>query len=64
MHLPAIFSSIGDVMVRDDYDKAMRDIESYYTRNTKSVIVVGHPGTGKAIGSVGQAWVLIYALPI
>jgi hypothetical protein len=47
MHLPDIFSSIGDVMVRDDYDKAMRDIESYYTRNTKSVIVVGHPGTGK-----------------
>ena len=55
MRLPVIFSSIGDVMVRDDYDRAMRDIESYYTRNTKSVIVVGHPGIGKVMGSVGPA---------
>jgi hypothetical protein len=55
MHLPITFASIGDVMVRDDYDKAMRDIENYYTRKTKSVIVVGHPGIGKTIGSVEQA---------
>ena len=32
MHLPTIFSFIGDVMVRDDYNKAMRDIENYHTR--------------------------------
>ena len=56
MHLPIIFSSIGGaVMVRDDYDEAMRDIEDHHTRKAKSVIVVGHPGIGKVMGSVGPA---------
>ncbi len=61
LRLPMIFSSISDVMIRDDYGEAMRDIESYDTRGKKkkkSVIILGNPGIGRITGSVGQAWVL------
>ena len=47
LRLPDTFSSIGDVMVRADYGEALRDIEGYYTRKRKSVIVTGHPGIGR-----------------
>ena len=61
LSLPTILSSIGDVMIRDDYDEAMKDIERHHTikiRN-RGVVVVGHPGIGKSMGSVGQALVLV-----
>ena len=31
LHPPKIFSSIGDVIIRDDYDEALKDIEGYHT---------------------------------
>ena len=55
LRLPVIFSSIREVLVRADYDEAMRDIEGYCTENKKSVIIGGHPGIGRFVGSVGQA---------
>ena len=55
LDLPRTFASIGNVMVRDDYAEAMRAIEGYCTRNTKSVVIVGHPGIGRTMGSVWQA---------
>ena len=54
LHLPTTFSSVGDIMVRGDYAEAMKDIEGYFTNKTKSVIIVGHPGIGRTMGSVGQ----------
>ena len=65
LHLPKIFSSISDVMIRGDYGEAIRDIEGHRTSEipTKSVMVVGHPGIGRTMLSVGQAWVLIYTPP-
>ena len=50
LHLPMIFSSIGDVMIRDDYGEAMRDIEGHSTSKKKSVIITGHPEIGRNMG--------------
>lgn len=57
LYLPGQISSIRKVMVRDDYAEAMRAIEGYSTSNKKrkSVVIVGHPGIGRAMASVGQA---------
>ena len=64
LHLSKTFSSMDDVMIRDDYGEAMKDIEGYYTsRKKNSVILLGHPGIGMTMGSVGQVWVLIYTPP-
>lgn len=61
LHLPAILSSIGDVMIRSDYDEAMRDIEGHSTCQTKSVVVAGHPGIGRAVCFLGKTWALKYS---
>jgi hypothetical protein len=52
-------------MIRDEYDEAIKGIESLRRnkRGKKGVIVVGHPGIGRSMGSVGQAWVLKYTPP-
>lgn len=50
LHLLMMFSSIGDVMIRDDYGEAMRDIEGHSASKKKSVIIAGHPGIGKNMG--------------
>jgi len=64
LHLPKVFPSIDNVMIRDDYTEAMRDIEGYYTSSEKnSVIILGHPGIGMTMGSVRQVWILIYTPP-
>jgi len=65
LHLPSPFDSISDVMIRGDYDEAVRDIERHHTSETppKNVIIAGHPGMGRTMGSIGQAWVLIYTPP-
>ena len=64
LHLPTIFPSIDDVMIRDEYIEVMRDLEGYYTSSAKKcVIILGHPGIGMIMGSVEQAWVLIYTSP-
>ena len=57
LRLPNSFSSIGNIMVRGDYAEAMKDIEGYSTATDKmkSVVIVGHPGIGTTMGSVGQA---------
>ena len=59
LHLPLIFTRlyIQDVMIRDEYDEAIKGIESLRInkRGKKGVIVVGHPGIGRSMGSVGQA---------
>jgi hypothetical protein len=61
MRLPTIFSLIEDVMIRGEYDEAIKDIESHVARREdRGVVIVGHSGTGRSTGSVGQAWVLIY----
>ena len=54
LRLPNTFSSIGEIMVRDDYAKAAKNIEDYSTE-TKTFIISGHPGTGRTMGSVGHA---------
>jgi hypothetical protein len=58
LRLPTILSSIGDVMIRSDYDEAMRDIEGHSTCQIKSVIIAGHPGIGRAVCLLGQTWTL------
>jgi len=64
LRLSKTFSSMNDVMIRDEYGEAMRDIEGYYTSSEKnSVIILGHPGIGMTVDSVGQVWVLIYTPP-
>jgi len=63
LSLPKIFSLTGVVMIRDDYGEAMRDIEGHSTSYTRNVVIVGHPGIGRTMGSIGQAWVLIYTSP-
>ena len=60
LHLSKIHSALGDVMVRDDYDEALKAIEGYHAGDTKSVIILGHPGIGITMGSVGQALTYIY----
>jgi len=65
LHLPGTFDSISDVMIRGDYDEAVRDIERHRTSETppKNVIIAGHPGIGRTMGSNGQAWIVIYTPP-
>lgn len=59
LHFSKAISSIEDVMIRDDYDEALRDIEAYHTGDINSVIILGHPGIGITMGSVGQAFTYI-----
>ena len=67
LRLPVIFPRlyIQDVMVRDEYAEAIKGIESLRInkRGKKGVIIVGHPGIGRSMGSVEQAWVLTYTPP-
>jgi hypothetical protein len=63
LRLPVTLSSIRDVMVRDDYPEAMKAVEGYASAKTKSVVIVGHPGIGRTMFSIGQARVLIYTPP-
>ena len=64
LHLPKVFPSIDNVMIRDEYIEAMKDIEGYYTSSEKnSVIILGHPGIGMTMDSVRQVWILIYTPP-
>jgi len=55
LRLPRIFSGLGNVMIRSDYEEAIRDFNGDYISGRKSVIIVGHPGIGRTMGSVGQA---------
>ena len=56
LRLPQIFTVLGNVMIRSDYEEAIRDFNNEaYTGRNKSVIVVGHPGIGRTMGSVGHA---------
>jgi hypothetical protein len=63
--IPTIFSPIGDVMIREEYGEAMKDIEGYRTskRPKRPVVVAGPPGIGRIMGSVRQACVLIHTPP-
>ena len=62
LRLSKIFPFIGDVMIRDDYDEALRDIDAYHTEGDRnSVIISGHSGIGIIMGSVGQAFTYIYS---
>jgi len=65
LHLPTVISGIGDVMIRGEYDEAMKYIENLRTseRQNRGVVIAGHPGIGRSMGSVGQTWVLIYTPP-
>ena len=55
LRLPKVLSRLDSVMIRSDYEEAITefDSEGYASRN--SVIIIGHPGIGRAMGSVGQA---------
>jgi len=55
LRLPDTFSSPGDIMVRDDYAEALKALEGHSTSTTRGVVIVGHPGIGRTMGSVGQA---------
>jgi hypothetical protein len=55
LHLPPTLSHLGNVMIRSDYEEAMKDFNDMVYRQKKSVIIVGHPGIGRTMGSVGQA---------
>ena len=63
LQLPEILSSLGNVMVRSDYEEAIEDFGKTSYRQNNSVIIVGHPGIGRTVRSVGQAAFLIYASP-
>ena len=62
LNLPAVFGTIEKVMIRDEYDEAIKDIEGHKERKM-GVVIVGHPGIGKSMGFVGQACVLINTPP-
>jgi len=55
LHLPQIFTDLGNVMIRSDYEEAIRDFNEAHTSKNKGIIIVGHPGIGRTIGSVGHA---------
>jgi hypothetical protein len=56
LRLPSIFSHLGNIMIRSDYEEAMRDFhEMCFASPYKSVVIVGHPGIGRTMDSVGQA---------
>ena len=66
LDLPSAFGNIKNVMIRDEYDEAIKDIESHHSTGEArkmGVVVVGHPGIGRSMGSVGQACVLINTPP-
>jgi hypothetical protein len=62
LHLTKLPDLIPDVMIRDEYDEAMKGIEGHWTstEGNRGVVIIGHPGIGRSMCSVGQAWVLIY----
>ena len=60
LHLTKLPDLIPDVMIRDEYDEAMKDIEGHCTEGNRSVVIIGHTGIGRSMCPVGQAWVLIY----
>ena len=62
LHLGKLVDRIPDVMIRDEYDEAIRDIErhSTSTEGNRGVVIMGHPGIGRSMCSVGQARVLMY----
>ena len=49
LHLPNVFATEGDIMVRGDYAKALKDIEGYSTSKSRGIIVVGHHGIGRTV---------------
>jgi hypothetical protein len=53
--LPPTLSRLGSVMIRSEYEEAMNDFDNKGYIQNKSVIIVGHPGIGRTMGSVGQA---------
>ena len=63
LHLTKLFDLIPDVMIRGEYDEAIKDIESHWTspNGDRGVVIIGHPGIGRSMCSVGQARVLMYA---
>ena len=65
LSLPAVFGTIEKVMIRDEYDEAIKDIEGHSTGENRKmgIVTVGHPGIGRSMGSVGQACVLINTPP-
>jgi hypothetical protein len=67
LSLPEVLSPISTVMVRDEYDEAMKYIERRRAnkgeRQMRGIIISGHPGIGMSMGSVRQTWVLIYTPP-
>jgi hypothetical protein len=55
LHLSSAVSALDAVMIRSDYEEALRDIDNMaYTGEKNSVIIIGHPGIGRTMGSVGQ----------
>ena len=62
LHLTNLFGLIPDVMIRDEYDEAIKDIEGHRTspEGYRGVVIIGHPGIGRSMCSVGQARVLIH----
>ena len=62
LNLSAVSGTIEKVMIRDEYDEAIKDIEGHKERKM-GVVIVGHPGIGKSMGSVGQACVLVNTPP-
>ena len=56
LRLPKILSPLDDVMIRSDYEEAISEFDSEgYASSNKSVIIIGHPGIGRAMVSVRQA---------
>ena len=55
LRLPKILSSLGDVLIRNDYKEALEDLGKINDLQKNSVIIVGHPGIGSAMVSVRQA---------
>ena len=54
--LPKILSRLDNIMIRSDYEEAITEFDSEgYASSNNSVIIIGHPGIGRAMGSVGQA---------
>ena len=55
LRVPHLFNTPCEIIVRGDYPEAMNTLEGYSTSATSSVVVVGHPGIGRTMGSIGQA---------
>jgi hypothetical protein len=56
LSLPEVLSPISTVMVRDEYDEAMKYIENRRAdeggQQMRGIIIAGHPGIGMSMGSV------------